>query len=175
MAQHAGGGSSIALTKPVGYWTARNTLLLLSKHWPARWLPLVLYRQLSWLDAAARRGRLGIHLRGLLAGLALVPAGLRERGAWRTKPVSIEDAVPRRPWRGRRAGGHPRSRVLMRWALLALATLVLCGVTILWQVEPHDEGLMLAWAGRIASGAGALPRLLVQLRARDSRCCWRGW
>jgi hypothetical protein len=40
----------------------------------------------------------------------------------------------------------------MRWALLAFATLVLCGVTILWQVEPHDEGLMLAWAGRIASG-----------------------
>jgi len=40
----------------------------------------------------------------------------------------------------------------MRWALLALATLVLCGVTILWQVEPHDEGLMLAWAGRLADG-----------------------
>jgi GT2 family glycosyltransferase len=109
VAQHAGGGSSIALARPVGYWTARNTLLLLSKHWPARWLPLVLYRQLSWLDAAARRGHLGIHLRGLLAGLALVPAGLRERGAWRTKPVRVQDAVPRRPWRGRRAGGHPRS------------------------------------------------------------------
>ena len=39
-----------------------------------------------------------------------------------------------------------------RLALLGAATLVLCGVTILWQVEPHDEGLMLAWAGRIAHG-----------------------
>jgi hypothetical protein len=39
-----------------------------------------------------------------------------------------------------------------RLAPLGLATLVLCGVTILWQVEPHDEGLMLAWAGRIAGG-----------------------
>ena len=109
VARHAGGGSSDALAKPIGYWTARNTLLLLSKHWPARWLPFVLYRQLSWLDAAARRGALGIHLRGLLAGLRLVPAGVRERGAWRTKPVRIEEAVPRRPWRGPRAGGHPRS------------------------------------------------------------------
>jgi GT2 family glycosyltransferase len=109
VARHAGGGSSDALAKPVGYWTARNTLLLLSKHWPLRWLPLVAYRQLSWMDAAARRGHLGIHLRGLLAGLRLVPGGLRERGAWRTKPVRVEHAVPRRPWRGPRAGGHPRS------------------------------------------------------------------
>ena len=109
VARHAGGGSSHALSQPVGYWTARNTLLLISKHWPARWLPLVLYRQLSWLDAAARRGQLGAHLRGLLAGLRVVPGGLRERGAWRTKPVAVERAVPRRPWRGPRAGGHPRS------------------------------------------------------------------
>jgi hypothetical protein len=109
VARHAGGGSSGELSKPVAYWTARNTLLLISKHWPLRWLPLVIYRQLSWLDAAARRGLLGAHVRGLLAGLRLVPAGLGERAAWQTKPVSIERAVPRRPWRGPRAGGHPRS------------------------------------------------------------------
>jgi GT2 family glycosyltransferase len=109
VARHQGGGSAGELAQPVGYWTARNTLLLISKHWPARWLFLVLYRQLSWLDEAARRRRLGTHLRGLGAGLRLVPAGLRERGAWRTKPVGIEEAVPRRPWRGPRAGGHPRS------------------------------------------------------------------
>jgi GT2 family glycosyltransferase len=109
VARHAGGGSSDALARPVAYWTARNTVLLLSKHWPAKWLVFVAYRQLSWLDEAARRGTLGTHLRGLLAGLALLPAGLRERGAWRTKPVRIEEAVPRRPWRGPRAGGHPRS------------------------------------------------------------------
>ena len=109
VARHAGGGSSDALSTPVAYWTARNTLLLISKHWPGRWLLYVAYRQLSWLDHAARNGLLGTHLRGLLAGLRLVPGGLRERGAWRTKPVSIEVAVPRRPWRGPRAGGHPRS------------------------------------------------------------------
>jgi GT2 family glycosyltransferase len=109
VARHAGGGSSDQLSAPVTYWTARNTVLLLSKYWPARWLPFVLYRQLSWLDHAARQGRLGTHLRGLLAGLRLAPGGLRERRAWRTKPVSIEVAVPRRPWRGRLAGGHPRS------------------------------------------------------------------
>jgi hypothetical protein len=50
-----------------------------------------------------------MHLRGLLAGLRLLPAALGERGAWRTKPVRVEQAVPRRPWRGPRAGGHPRS------------------------------------------------------------------
>jgi hypothetical protein len=42
--------------------------------------------------------------------------------------------------------------IASRLVLLGLATLVLCGVTILWQVEPHDEGLMLAWAGRLANG-----------------------
>jgi hypothetical protein len=109
VARHAGGGSSDALSKPVAYWTARNTVLLIGKHWPARWLPYVAYRQLSWLDEAARRGTLATHLRGLLAGLRLLPAGLRERSAWQTKPVRIEEAVPRRPWRGPRAGGHPRS------------------------------------------------------------------
>jgi hypothetical protein len=41
---------------------------------------------------------------------------------------------------------------MRRPLLLAAATVVLCGITILWQVEPHDEGLMLAWAGRIADG-----------------------
>ena len=109
VARHAGGGSSDQLSTPVAYWTARNTVLLLSKYWPARWLPFVAYRQLSWLDHAGRHGRLGTHVRGLLAGLRVGISGLRERRAWRTKPVSIEVAVPRRPWRGRLAGGHPRS------------------------------------------------------------------
>jgi len=109
IARHAGGGSSEQLSKPVTYWTARNTVLLLSKYWPAKWWFFVAYRQLSWLDEAARHGRLGPHLRGLLAGLRLLPAGLSERRAWRTKPVRIEEAVPRRPWRGPKAGGHPRS------------------------------------------------------------------
>jgi hypothetical protein len=109
VARHAGGGSAGTLPRPVIYWTTRNTLLLISKYWPLRWLPLVLYRQLSWLDESVRQGRLGAYVRGVLAGLRVVPAGLRERAAWRTKPVRIERAVPRRPWRGPRAGGHPRS------------------------------------------------------------------
>jgi hypothetical protein len=41
---------------------------------------------------------------------------------------------------------------MRRMAWLGAATLLLCGCTMLWQVEPHDEGLMLAWAGRIAGG-----------------------
>src|SRR4051812_41984017 len=109
VARHAGGGSSDQLSTPVAYWTARNTVLLLSKYWPARWLPFVAYRQLSWLDHAGRHGRLGTHVRGLLAGLRVGISGLRERRAWRTKPVRVEVAIPRRPWRGSRAGGHPRS------------------------------------------------------------------
>ena len=41
---------------------------------------------------------------------------------------------------------------MRRLLWLGAATLVLCGCTMLWQLEPHDEGLMLAWAGRIADG-----------------------
>jgi hypothetical protein len=41
---------------------------------------------------------------------------------------------------------------MRRFLWLGAATLVLCGCTMLWQVEPHDEGLMLAWANRIAHG-----------------------
>ena len=41
---------------------------------------------------------------------------------------------------------------MKRLIWLGAATAVLCGVTMLWQVEPHDEGLMLAWANRIANG-----------------------
>ncbi len=106
VARHANAGSSGGLARPVGYWTARNTLLLVSKAWPARWAGPVLYRQVAWAWHAARCGRLREHVRGVIAGLALVPAGLRERSAWRSRPVAIEDAVPARPWRGPRAGGH---------------------------------------------------------------------
>jgi hypothetical protein len=41
---------------------------------------------------------------------------------------------------------------MRRLLWLGAATVVLCGVTMLWEVSPHDEGLMLAWAGRIADG-----------------------
>jgi hypothetical protein len=39
-----------------------------------------------------------------------------------------------------------------RLVALGAGALLLAGCTLLWQVEPHDEGLMVAWAGRIADG-----------------------
>ena len=59
----------------------RNTLLLVAKAFPLRWLPLVAYRQLSWLREAARERRLAVHLRACAAAVALLPAVLRERAA----------------------------------------------------------------------------------------------
>ena len=110
VARHARGGSSTQLARAPSAWVARNTVLLVVKAWPARWLGLVAYRQLAWLVHAARGGTLRSHLGGLAAALPLVPAMLRERGALRSASVvAIGDAVPSRPWRGPRAGGHPRS------------------------------------------------------------------
>jgi GT2 family glycosyltransferase len=109
VARHAGGGSSEGLTRPVTAWAERNTLLLVAKAFPLRWLPMVLYRQLAWLVHAARSGGLGAFLRGAGAAVPLLPAMLRERRALRRGAVvPVEQAVPARPWRGPGAGGHPR-------------------------------------------------------------------
>jgi len=108
VARHAGAGSGAA----VGFFVARNTLLLAVRWFPLRWAPYVLYRQASWLVDAARRGpgALGAHLRGLAVALP------RLRGAWRarsgvggTQRAAMERAVPARPWRGPAAGGHPEA------------------------------------------------------------------
>jgi GT2 family glycosyltransferase len=107
VARHAGGGSGA----PIGFWVARNTLVLVARWFPARWAPYVAYRQASWLADAARRRVLGTHLRGLAAGLAAVPRALRVRrapGGWPGR-AALEAAVPARPWRGRVAGGHPEA------------------------------------------------------------------
>ncbi len=58
VALHAGEGSS---PRPGAhhFYVQRNTLLLIAKAFPVRWLPLVAYRQLSWLREAARERRLG--------------------------------------------------------------------------------------------------------------------
>lgn len=110
VARHAGGGSSEGLRRSVASWAQRNTLLLVAKAFPARWLPLVLYRQLAWLVHSAWRGGLGGHLRGTFAALPLLPAMLRDRTALRgMSRVPIESVVPARPWRGPAAGGHRRS------------------------------------------------------------------
>jgi GT2 family glycosyltransferase len=108
VARHAGSGSSGQLRRPVATLVARNTLLLVARAFPWRWAPLVAYRQLAWAWHAARNRGLIAYLRGAAAGLALAPSMWRERAALRAQPVSVHDAVPQRPWRGSRAGGHPK-------------------------------------------------------------------
>jgi GT2 family glycosyltransferase len=110
VARHAGEGSSVRLSKPLHYWVERNTVLLVAKAFPPRWLPWVAYRQLGWAWHAQRNGRLGAHLRGAAAALPLLPAILRERRVLRgAARMPLDHVVPARPIRGRRAGGH-RSR-----------------------------------------------------------------
>jgi GT2 family glycosyltransferase len=107
VARHAGGGSSHQLERPVNAWVARNTLLLVAKAYPLRWAIPVLYRQLSWLVAAARDGVLRDHLRGLAAARPLLGELWRERDALRRASiVPIGLVVDDRPWHGPRAGGH---------------------------------------------------------------------
>ncbi len=101
VAMHAGEGSSGELPGGHLYLVERNTLLLVAKSFPARWLPLVLYRQLGWAWHALREGRLRWQLRGVLAALPLMPAVLSERRRLRRRAaVRIEEAVPSRPIRG---------------------------------------------------------------------------
>jgi GT2 family glycosyltransferase len=108
VARHAGGGSSAGLRHGPGAWVVRNTLLLVARAFPLRWLPLVAYRQLGWAWHAARAGGLRDHLAGMAMALALLPDFLRERrGQRRAARIRIEQAVPSRPIRGPRAGGHP--------------------------------------------------------------------
>lgn len=110
VAHHAGQGSSAQLRRSVAGWTARNTLLLVVKAFPVRWWPMVAYRQASWLAHAAREGRLAGHLAGVAAALPHLPAMVRARRALRAAAtVDVVTAVPKRPWRGPTAGGHPRS------------------------------------------------------------------
>jgi len=110
VARHAGEGSSVKLSNPLHFWVERNTLLLLAKAFPARWLPWIAYRQLGWAWHAQRNGRLRAHLRGALAALPLMPSMLRDRRALRQAArVPLDEVVPARPIRGARAGGH-RSR-----------------------------------------------------------------
>jgi GT2 family glycosyltransferase len=110
VARHAGGGSSGQLTRPVGAWVERNTLLLAAKAFPWRWAPYVLYRQAAWVWHALRAGEGRAFAAGAAAALPLLPAMWRERRALRRRSaVPVEDAVPPRPWRGPRAGGHPRA------------------------------------------------------------------
>ena len=146
---------------------------------PLRWAPYVAYRQASWLVDAARRGprALGTHLRGLAAAVPRLAGVWRARqGPGGTQRAAMERAVPARPWRGPAAGGHRRGggvtvaatspqrepsagffRVYvhvspLRLVVLALLSTAFAAIDYRAGLGPHDEGLMLQWGHRIASG-----------------------
>jgi GT2 family glycosyltransferase len=108
VAWHAGEGSSHQLSGGHRQLVERNTLVLVAKAFPARWLPLVAYRQLGWAWHALRDHVLGDFLTGAVEALPMIPGALRARPALRAGAViTIDEAVPARPIRGLRAGGHP--------------------------------------------------------------------
>ncbi len=108
VALHAAEVSAKALRGGHLYLVARNTLVLVAKAFPLRWLPLVAYRQLGWAWHALLERRLGHHVRALAAALPMLPEALQARRALLAAArVSVEEAVPPRPFRGPRAGGHP--------------------------------------------------------------------
>jgi hypothetical protein len=105
---HGAQATSAALPGGHARLATRNTVVLVAKWYPARWLPYVAYRQLGWAWHAARERRLGAHLRALASAVPMLPGALRGRHRRRAGAViPIEAAVPPRPWRGPRAGGHP--------------------------------------------------------------------
>ena len=106
IAKHAGGGSESELSEGATYWVQRNTILIVAKYFPARWLGMVAYRQLAWAAHHGRSGTLLAWLSGLVAGLKLAPALIRSRVRQGPGQISIEQAIPIRPWRGPSAGGH---------------------------------------------------------------------
>ncbi len=111
IARHAAEGSSDRLPGGHHFLVTRNALLLVAKFFPARWLPLVAYRQLGWGWHAWRERRLGAHLRALGAAGPLLPEVLAERRRLRASArIPIEVAIPATPVRGPRAGGHPAYR-----------------------------------------------------------------
>jgi GT2 family glycosyltransferase len=103
VALHAGEGSSHQLAGAHHYLVQRNTLLLVGKAFPLRWLPLVAYRQLSWLREAARQGRLGMFFRATAAGLAMAARVIlrgERRALRRSAQIPVEVALPNVPIRG---------------------------------------------------------------------------
>ena len=108
VALHAGESSSGRLPGGHLYLVERNTLVLIAKTFPLRWLPLVAYRQVAWAWHALNERRLGRHLAAATAALPMLPGALRARRELRQSTrVPIEVVVPSLPIRGSRAGGHP--------------------------------------------------------------------
>lgn len=110
VARHAGGATSGRLRRPLLGWVERNTLLLVAKWFPLRWVPYVLYRQAGWAWHAARERRLRAHWEGARAALRELPAVVRERAGLRGgTAVPIERAVPPRPITARGAARNATS------------------------------------------------------------------
>jgi GT2 family glycosyltransferase len=100
VALHAAQSSSDAMPGGAPFLATRNTLVLVAKFWPVRWLGYVGYRQLGWAWHALRERRLRAHLRALAAAVPMLPAALRARRAARSAAtVPIEVAIPARPLR----------------------------------------------------------------------------
>ena len=111
VALHAGQGSSDQLAGGHRPLATRNTLILIAKAFPLRWLPLVAYRQIAWAWHARREQRLRAHLGAIVSALPRMPAALRARRRLsRSARVPIAAVVPSRPIRGPGAGGHPAQR-----------------------------------------------------------------
>jgi len=101
VARHVGESSPPGLDRPVRVWVQRNTLLMIVKTFPLRWLPLVLYRQLGWARHAARTGQLALYLRGTREAVGLLRPMLATRRRLRREAVrTMDEVVPRRPIRG---------------------------------------------------------------------------
>ena len=108
IAWHAGAASAAQLPGGPERLVARNTLLLVAKAFPARWLPFVAYRQCGWAWHALLERRLTAHLTALGSALPLLPRALRQRPRLRAQArIAIDEAVPARPFRGPSADGHP--------------------------------------------------------------------
>lgn len=108
VALHAGEGSSHQLWGGHDFLVTRNTLLLVAKSFPLRWLPFVAYRQLAWSWHALRERRLVGHLRGVAAAAPLIAAARGDRrGLLRDARIPVDVAIPPAPIRGPGAGGHP--------------------------------------------------------------------
>jgi GT2 family glycosyltransferase len=100
---HAGEGSSAQLLGGHLPLVTRNTVLLVVKAFPLRWLGLVAYRQLGWAYHALRERRFGAHMRALAAAMPLLGQALAERRRLSSEtvvPVCV--AIPSRPIRGGR-------------------------------------------------------------------------
>jgi GT2 family glycosyltransferase len=111
VARHAGQASSSQLPGGHQALVTRNTILLVAKWFPSRWMLYVGYRQLGWSWHALHERRLVAHLGALAAAIPLLPAALRERRARRADDaLRIGSVVPRRRLRGPAAADHPARR-----------------------------------------------------------------